>query len=71
MGSSIYEIMAWKMPFAELTDEEVERRFESNEFPDVSNVLCTEVIQKCWNEEYEKAEDVVCALQAVAARQRQ
>jgi serine/threonine protein kinase len=67
LGSAIYEIMAWKMPFTELTEEEVEELFECDKFPDTGNVPCTEVIQRCWNEEYEKAEDVVLALQAVAA----
>jgi serine/threonine protein kinase len=70
LGSSIYELMAWKKPFAELSDGEVEKRFDREEFPDVSNVLCTDIVRKCWNEEYERAEDVMLALQAAMSTQK-
>jgi hypothetical protein len=65
LGSSIYKIMAWKKPFDELSNGEVEKRFNRDQFPDVSNVICTDIIRKCWNEEYAKAEDVVLALEAI------
>jgi serine/threonine protein kinase len=70
LGSSIYELMAWKKPFAELSDGEVEKRFDREEFPDVSNVLCTDIVRKCWNEEYERAEDVMLDLQAAMSTQK-
>ncbi|KAF1364701.1 kinase-like protein [Lizonia empirigonia] len=70
LGSSIYEIMAWKKPFAELTDGEVEKFFNRDEFPDVSNIPCADIIRKCWNEEYERAEDVMLVLQAVMIAQK-
>jgi len=64
LGSSIYEIMAWKKPFAELDDWEVENRFARDEFPDVSNIACAHVIRKCWEEKYDRAEDVMDELRA-------
>jgi serine/threonine protein kinase len=62
LGSAIYEVMAWRQPFTELTDEEVGHRFTCNEFPDLSNVLCGHVIQKCWEEKFDRAEDVLEAI---------
>jgi hypothetical protein len=67
LGSAIYEIVAWKKPFAELSDGEVAKRFGCEDFPDLKNVLCADVIRKCWNEEYETAEDVMLALQAASS----
>ncbi|KAF1913477.1 kinase-like domain-containing protein, partial [Ampelomyces quisqualis] len=69
LGSLVYELMAWKKPFVELSDGEVEKRFHRDEFPVVSNLLCADIIQKCWNEEYERAEDVMLALQAAMTTQ--
>ncbi|KAF2254240.1 hypothetical protein BU26DRAFT_514209 [Trematosphaeria pertusa] len=57
--------MAWKKPFNELNSEEVERCFAREEFPDIRNVSCASVVQKCWDEEFESSEDVMLALQAV------
>ena len=70
LGSAIYEIMSWKKPFPELTDDEVLGQFEQEKFPDVSNVPCGNVVRKCWNEEYDGAESVMLALQAVMRAQR-
>ena len=67
LGSSIYEIMAWKKPFAELDDGEVGERFARNEFPSVRNILCADIIQKCWEEKYNRAEDVLDALRPARA----
>jgi len=64
LGSSIYEIMAWKKPFSELDDGEVEIRFTRDEFPNVSNIACGGIVQKCWEERYERAEQVVDELRA-------
>jgi hypothetical protein len=50
LGCAIYEIMAWKKPFVELSSEEVEKRYAREEFPDVSNIFEADVIKKCWKE---------------------
>jgi serine/threonine protein kinase len=65
LGSALYEIMAWNKPFPELVDHEVENRFARDEFPDVSNIGCGDIIQKCWQEKYESAEQVMVELQAL------
>ncbi|KAJ8118119.1 hypothetical protein OPT61_g826 [Boeremia exigua] len=70
LGSALYEIMAWQKPFAQLEDDEVQKRFEREEFPDTSGIACNEVIQNCWNERYETAEETLFALQAVVEKHK-
>ena len=65
LGSAVYEIIAWNKPFPELADHEVEIRFASDEFPDVRNIACGNIIQKCWEEKYERAEQAMVELQAI------
>ncbi|PIA16517.1 kinase-like protein [Coemansia reversa NRRL 1564] len=38
LGSTMYEIMQGKKPYNNLDDEEVEKRYRSQEFPDTSNI---------------------------------
>jgi serine/threonine protein kinase len=65
LGCAVYEIMAWKKPFADLADDEVDGLFRCERFPDLSRVPCADVIRRCWDERFDKAEDVVVALRAV------
>jgi serine/threonine protein kinase len=69
LGCAVYEIMAWKKPFADLADHEVDILFRCERFPDLSRVPCAAVIRTCWDEEFDKAEDVVVALRAVIVGQ--
>jgi serine/threonine protein kinase len=66
LGSAIYEIMAWKMPYDTLQDDEVERNYAEEKFPDVEGLLVGSVIWDCWNERFKSAEDVGFALKAFA-----
>jgi serine/threonine protein kinase len=69
LGCAVYEIMAWKKPFADLADHEVDRLFRCERFPDLSCVPCAAVIRTCWDEGFDKAEHVVVALRAVIVGQ--
>ncbi|KAI9747832.1 MAG: hypothetical protein M4579_007377 [Chaenotheca gracillima] len=62
LGSAIYEILAWGRPFDGLDDDEVERKFAAEEFPDSSHLAARDIIQDCWNEKFESAKDVEDAL---------
>jgi hypothetical protein len=62
LGSAIYEIMAWERPFQELEDDEVELRYAREEFPSLRGNIAGPVIKKCWNEEFESAEEVLESL---------
>lgn len=66
LGSAIYETMAWKMPYDTLQDDEVERKYAEENFPDIKDLLVGSVIRDCWNERLKRAEDVGCALEAFA-----
>ncbi|KAK8153689.1 putative serine-threonine protein kinase [Phyllosticta citrichinensis] len=70
LGCGIYEIMAWKKPFGEKTDDEAREAYERGELPAISDVPCADVIRKCWNEEFESAEDVAVALRAYRQEQQ-
>ncbi|KAH7354606.1 putative serine-threonine protein kinase [Rhexocercosporidium sp. MPI-PUGE-AT-0058] len=62
LGCAINEIMAWKMPFAELTEAQTEKNYANEVFPDTNGLLVGDVIRACWNEEFETAKDVERAL---------
>ena len=62
LGCAIYEIMAWKKPFAELTEAQTEKNYACEVFPDTDGLLVGDVIRACWNEEFETAKDVERAL---------
>ncbi len=58
LGSSIYEITAWEMPFEDLKTDDVEKKYAAEEFPDVSRQLAGEIIRDCWAEKFNTAGDV-------------
>ncbi|OAA64209.1 Protein kinase-like domain protein [Niveomyces insectorum RCEF 264] len=62
LGCAIYEVVAWKKPFGELEDEEVEARYDREEFPSLLGIKASHVIWNCWNERYDSAEQVMDAL---------
>jgi serine/threonine protein kinase len=62
LGCAIYEIMAWKMPFAEMTEAQTEKNYADEVFPDTDGLLVGDIIRACWNEEFETARDVERAL---------
>ncbi|KAL1854456.1 hypothetical protein VTK73DRAFT_8738 [Phialemonium thermophilum] len=62
LGCAIYEIMAWKMPFAELGEAEVEENYAREVFPELDGIAAGQIIEGCWKEEFPSAEDVLAAL---------
>ncbi|KAF8850243.1 kinase-like protein [Acephala macrosclerotiorum] len=62
LGCAIYEIMAWKIPFAEMTEDQTEKNYANEVFPDTDGLLVGDIIRACWNEEFETAKDVEKAL---------
>ncbi|KAK4235814.1 kinase-like domain-containing protein [Achaetomium macrosporum] len=55
-------ITSWQRPFQGLEDREVEARYAREEFPSLASNVAGPIIQKCWNEEYQSAREVVEAL---------
>jgi hypothetical protein len=62
LGCGIYEIIAWKAPFPEMTEEQIEERYAKEEFPDTEGLLVGDIIRACWTEKFEAAADVEIAL---------
>ncbi|KAF5019177.1 hypothetical protein F66182_8827 [Fusarium sp. NRRL 66182] len=59
LGSTIYYILTGKAPFSEFQSEEVERRFLAHEFPDLADIPCSEIIQRCWLQKFASADEVI------------
>jgi hypothetical protein len=62
LGCGIYEIMAWKAPFQEMTEQQIIEKYDNEEFPDTDGLLGGDIIRACWNEEFEEAADVETGL---------
>lgn len=61
LGMAIYEITAWEKPFPDLGREDWKAldRYEKGECPSLEGNIAAEVIRKCWNEDYESAQQVL------------
>ncbi|PVH71959.1 kinase-like protein [Cadophora sp. DSE1049] len=70
LGSAIYEIMAWKMPFEELGTDDVEKKYAAEEFPDVTCVLAGDIIRDCWDEKFETAKDIEGAIKKLQQKRQ-
>jgi serine/threonine protein kinase len=62
LGSCIFQIATGKKPCEGLEDDDVEKRFADQAFPDLDGILFAEVIRKCWFCEFETADMVLLAL---------
>jgi serine/threonine protein kinase len=58
LGSTIYTIITGRPPFEELDSDEVKKCFRAHTFPDVTEILCGEIIQRCWNFKVASAQEV-------------
>ncbi|KAJ6120321.1 hypothetical protein N7523_004601 [Penicillium sp. IBT 18751x] len=47
LGSTLYEIFQGTSPYEEIPSDEVERLFTQKDFPEVSDILCGQVIKQC------------------------
>jgi len=63
LGSSIYEIVTGRQPYADLEDEEVGARYKRREFPTVNGMSCGRIIERCWMGEFNSAKAVQIALE--------
>lgn len=52
LGSFIYEVSTGVRPFAEIGDEEIERRYAVQFFPSLDGLKYYEVISRCWKSQY-------------------
>lgn len=68
LGSTIHEIWTTKQPYHDLSHEEVESRYKSQNFPDLGDLPVAEPIRRCWFQKYLTANEVVRHLQELAAK---
>ncbi|KFY30748.1 hypothetical protein V493_01694 [Pseudogymnoascus sp. VKM F-4281 (FW-2241)] len=62
LGSAMYEIMTWGKPFEDLGTDDIENKYSAEEFPDVTHLSTGDIIRRCWDEDFPRAEDVADAL---------
>jgi serine/threonine protein kinase len=48
LGSSLYEIFTGKPPYADIQDDEVDKRYKDGIFPATDDVVCGDIIRGCW-----------------------
>lgn len=58
LGSTIYCIMTSRYPYEELESNEVRDRYKAQEFPDVAEISCGEIILRCWRSEVTSAQEI-------------
>ncbi|RDW61705.1 protein kinase family protein [Aspergillus mulundensis] len=56
LGSLIYFIMTDEYPYEEVQSDEVQARYNSLQFPDVSGTACGSIIQDCWHQRIDAAQ---------------
>ena len=66
LGSAIYEVMAWKEPFEGLEDDDVEKKYAAEDFPDITSLFAGDVVHACWKVKFDTASEVEDALTALA-----
>ena len=47
LGSAIYEIIAWEMPFKDLETDDIEKKYTAEEFLDITRLLAGNIIRDC------------------------
>lgn len=61
LGSTLYELEAGSIPFADNDDDTITECFEAGIFPEVKDFLFGRVMLGCWRGEYNSATDVLYA----------
>ena len=64
-GSTIYNIMTGKPPFQELPSDKVRELYKGYQFPDVTGLLCGEIIERCWRCEIASAQEISKFIQTI------
>jgi len=59
LGSTLYEIMTGRRPYEGIPDDTITELYIKRIFPDVSNILCGDVIMSCWQGCFRDAEEVL------------
>jgi serine/threonine protein kinase len=63
LGSTIYEIMTCSAPYQGFEESEITNWMKEGKYPDVSEMELGAVVLKCWNGEFEFAEEVASEIE--------
>ncbi|KAK1770359.1 kinase-like domain-containing protein [Phialemonium atrogriseum] len=64
LGSAVYEITEWKIPYGDVPEEEIDAHIGDGNLPVLTEQnSAASIIAKCWREEYHSASAVVRDLQ--------
>ncbi|KUJ14097.1 kinase-like protein [Mollisia scopiformis] len=59
LGSTLYEIMTGGRPYEGIPDDTITELYIRGSFPDVTSILCGDVITSCWQGCFRNAEEVL------------
>lgn len=62
LGSTIYEIMTGQKPYADLSNEEVEKNYTEQIFPSLESIQGGHIIEACWRGDVKSAEEAMVLL---------
>jgi serine/threonine protein kinase len=62
-GSTIHTIITGLYPFQEVDSDEVIKRYKAQEWPNVTGILCGEIIERCWPGEIASAQEIYDIIQ--------
>ena len=62
-GSTIHTIVTGLYPFQEIDSDEVIKRYEAQEWPNVTGILCGGIIERCWRCEIASAQEIYDTIQ--------
>lgn len=66
LGSAIYELTEWKVPYHGMTEGEIDVKVYDDEQPDLTTGNpAADIIRRCWQERYASAGDIVRDLQKI------
>lgn len=55
LGSLIYFIMTGNYPYEELPSGEVDKLYKHRQFPEVTSLMCGDIIEQCWHRQVDAA----------------
>lgn len=58
LGSTLYEVMVGKRPYEGKSDDAIIQLYSNGKFPDVTGVLCGNIIMDCWQGRFKSAAEV-------------
>ncbi|KAH8787552.1 kinase-like domain-containing protein [Hyaloscypha sp. PMI_1271] len=59
LGSTLYEVMTGRRPYEGIPDDTIAKLYSKATFPDVTGILCGDVITGCWEGRFKNAEEVL------------